>query len=110
MTERNESRTDGDFNPQGNSLRISSDLIGKTLPVAFNTPAENNAEGNLKCGLCFQGGFEGDRGTPCILFIFQDGVVKPFYFSAVGFTLCRNVSCGLLKIRQMKERKNVRLP
>lgn len=56
MTERNESRTDGDFNPQGNSLRISSDLIGKTLPVTFNTPEENNAEGNLKCGLCFGGG------------------------------------------------------
>lgn len=58
MTDRNESRTDGDFNPQGNSLRISSDLIGKTLPVTFNTPEENNAEGNLKCGLCFGGGTE----------------------------------------------------
>lgn len=61
MTERNERRRDGDFNPQGNSLRISSDLIGKTLPVTFNTPEENNAEGNLKCGLYFQGGFGGSE-------------------------------------------------
>lgn len=88
MTERNESRTDGDFNPQGNSLRISSDLIGKTLPVTFNTPEENNAEGNLKCGLCFQGGFGGGQRNSCILFIFQDGVVKPFYFSKKWALLC----------------------
>lgn len=28
----------------------------------------------------------------------------------MGFILCRNVSCGLPEIRQMKERKIVRFP
>lgn len=83
MTERNESRTNGELNPQGSSLRTSSDLIVKTLPVTFNTPEKQNKTKQRrrkpKVWAVFSGWLgEGEQRNPCILLMFQDGVVKAF--------------------------------
>lgn len=65
-----------------------------------------HGEHDRSWGSHFQGSF-GYRGPHVICLRFRIMVWKPFYFSAVVFVLCCNVSCGLPEIKQMKEIKKV---